>query len=454
MNREKRPEMMSKEEVDYVSKGIEERVALEEEENKRYHSSSSDDEEADLEPDSLAESNSDTETLHISDDENEENSEIEKVFKRGISETPVQGLDKDHVIAAAAAEKSQSRASNVSYFVDFIPKSSCGNGTTNQLTSNVNKADDARMTQSMFVRSESRESQASISFFVDIAGGEGCNNKNTPVHDLHSKRPPRVNKASKAFFKKVQEYLEFISEPCLSKDEARGKISMGRKLASLMEEEETKLKKGGGIQLLATEAEVDMRLLKEPEEEQQPETESGKARPVSAYNQRDSKTVNGGSSNKKKNGENSKSSGDCERPVLRRERTFDLEPGKGICDIVNIDSSEEISSSSSSTKKPKRLSVLEEQLLKDFQKEKSNMQEKLDSELNNLVISFTSSLFDFYTLIDYFSRKRLSNKDRQSPTRPRLRVDGLRQLQKDSNNSNRRETKRKEILSRQKLLQW
>ena len=129
-----------------------------------------------------------------------------------------------------------------------------------------------RLTQSMYVRSDSQSS--GVSFFVDFSDKEtkkmvhSMSREEPPDHDLDELSEDMRLKSSlllaqnleqtKAFFKKLKGYVDFLSLPSYSKDELRQKRKMAENISRLMFEEEQKLKKG---QSLSSMAELDKMLL-------------------------------------------------------------------------------------------------------------------------------------------------------------------------------------------------
>lgn len=117
----------------------------------------------------------------------------------------------------------------------------------------------------MYVRSDSQSS--GVSFFVDLTGQHNGshNNSNWLVHstsreeadhDLNELSEDMRVKSSllleqnieqtKAFFKKLKDYVDFLATPSYSKDELRQKRRMAESISRVMFEEEQKLKKGQG----------------------------------------------------------------------------------------------------------------------------------------------------------------------------------------------------------------
>ncbi len=194
-----------------------------------------------------------------------------------------------------------------------------------------------RLTQSMYVRSDSQSS--GVSFFVDISDEPGSstgNNatKNKIIHSMsREEADPDLDELSedmrvksrlllaqnleqtKAFFAKLKTYCDFVSLPSYSKDELRQKRKMAENISRLMFEEEQKLKKGQGLSGMAELDKILLgggALLKARQLSKGRGKGAATARPVSAY-------VSGTSQSQKQGGKAQ------DKPVLRRERTFDLD---------------------------------------------------------------------------------------------------------------------------------
>ena len=131
-----------------------------------------------------------------------------------------------------------------------------------------------RMTQSMYVRSDSQSS--GVSFFVDIRESSNAGSKNL-VHSMsREEADPDLDELSedmrvksrlllaqnleqtKAFFKKLKVYTDFLGTPSYSKDELRQKRRLAENISRLMFDEEQKVKKG---QCLSSLADLDKYLL-------------------------------------------------------------------------------------------------------------------------------------------------------------------------------------------------
>ena len=139
-----------------------------------------------------------------------------------------------------------------------------------------------RLTQSMYVRSDSQSS--GVSFFVDFsdkekeaAAAEKLSSSKKMVHSMSREEADHALdelsedmrlksslllaqnlEQTKAFFKKLKGYVDFLSLPSYSKDELRQKRKMAENISRLMFEEEQKLKKG---QSLSSMGELDKILL-------------------------------------------------------------------------------------------------------------------------------------------------------------------------------------------------
>ena len=194
--------------------------------------------------------------------ENEEESEI-GVMDRTTS--------MDMSITSRASVDSQR---SVSFFVDFndeklmaqsmtvTPRPTSGRRTRSQ--------QGERLTQSMYVRSDSQSS--GVSFFVDISDHKGklvhSMSREEADHDLDELSEDMRIKSSlllaqnleqtKAFFGKLKNYVDFLSMPNYSKDELRQKRKMAENISKIMFEEEQKLKRG---QTLSSMVDLDKTLL-------------------------------------------------------------------------------------------------------------------------------------------------------------------------------------------------
>ena len=134
-----------------------------------------------------------------------------------------------------------------------------------------------RLTQSMYVRSDSQSS--GVSFFVDFSDKdkEAAEKSKKMVHSMSREEADHALdelsedmrlksslllaqnlEQTKAFFKKLKGYVDFLSLPSYSKDELRQKRKMAENISRLMFEEEQKLKKG---QSLSSMGELDKILL-------------------------------------------------------------------------------------------------------------------------------------------------------------------------------------------------
>ena len=118
-----------------------------------------------------------------------------------------------------------------------------------------------RMTQSMYVRSDSQSS--GVSFFVDLGESSKAGSSNRLVHSMsREEADPDLDELSedmrvksrlllaqnleqtKAFFKKLKGYVDFLATPSYRKEELRQKRRLAENISKLMFQEEHKLKKG------------------------------------------------------------------------------------------------------------------------------------------------------------------------------------------------------------------
>ena len=151
-----------------------------------------------------------------------------------------------------------------------------------------------QMSKSLVVRSDSRLSQNSISFFIDLSD----NSTPTGTRKSIKKKPDHQEvKCYKGIFSKIQEYLRFVSDDCNSREEVKQKLQLAKRLKKFMTEEEKRLKNG-----------------------QDPSTVAKLDSTMSAF---ESQSVQQGEAD--------------QRPVLRRERTFDLAPAGNLNEMQVVD---------------------------------------------------------------------------------------------------------------------
>ena len=154
---------------------------------------------------------------------------------------------------------------------------------------------------------------------------------------------------SNAFFKQIKNCMEVFSEPCHSKDQVRQRKRLAEKLSQLMLEEEEKLANG---QSLSNLKDVEHSLQQEGNENN---NSSGSKRPVSAYYSAQ------------------------EKPVLRRERTFDLDPGTSARDVKVVEISLDDSPTSNVA-----LSKEQRKVLQAFQTQRGIQAKQLKKEVDML----------------------------------------------------------------------
>ena len=288
--------------------------------------------ESDVEPDSLVEETPTTPQPRTQlSSEREERLEIRE---EGDSEGP---SSLEMPSPRFPPRMSQSRASidsrgSLSYFVD-LNESAASSSTSRKIEACSPRfsfppaknrsigVDEERMSQSMYVRSDSRGSQgSSVSFFVDFSPkavptkGETARIKQPLMPSAVVPAPLRKNSQSKcakrieAFFRIIEERILFLAEPCYSKDEVRKKKGLAEKISEAIVREEDKILKGHKLSKIE-EVKAALALVDEDEGS--------------------SKAANPFATNSE------------ERPTLRRERTFDLDPGKSVRDVkvveINLD---------------------------------------------------------------------------------------------------------------------
>ena len=123
------------------------------------------------------------------------------------------------------------------------------------------------MTQSMYVRTDSQSS--GVSFYVDFREATPKPGSSKLIHsmsreehdqdvdelseDMRVKSRMMLAKnleQTKAFYKKLKGYVDFLGTPSYSKDELRQKRRLAENISRLMFEEEQKLKKGQSLSSL------------------------------------------------------------------------------------------------------------------------------------------------------------------------------------------------------------
>ena len=123
------------------------------------------------------------------------------------------------------------------------------------------------MTQSMYVRTDSQSS--GVSFYVDFREATPKPGSSKLIHSMsREEHDPDVDELSedmrvksrmmlaknleqtKAFYKKLKGYVDFLGTPSYSKDELRQKRRLAENISRLMFEEEQKLKKGQSLSSL------------------------------------------------------------------------------------------------------------------------------------------------------------------------------------------------------------
>lgn len=178
---------------------------------------------------------------------------------------------------------------------------------------NLVKENSDRMAHSMYARSDSRTSQGSVSFFVDLSTPEISSKgreRRDPNLDSKSRAKPQRNPITgikvSQFFQKIKEYLDFLEEPCYSKEEVRRKKELAEKLGQILWDGESKVAKGDP--------------LPSPVDLEQTILHPCSKRPISAFFPNEGTQLTNGP-----------------KPGLRRERTFDLDPGSSVKDIKVVD---------------------------------------------------------------------------------------------------------------------
>ena len=167
-------------------------------------------------------------------------------------------------------------------------------------------------------RARTRTGSCSTSFFVDISSDvrstsrlEHCAALSEMSLDMRTKSRhllARNLNQTQVFFDKLKAFIDFLNQPNYSKEEVRQKRLLADRITRLMFEEEQRLRRG--LQLSEV-AKLD-RLLG-------PAAAPGRGRPASAYAAPPAPTA---------------ATPGEERPVLRRERTFDLETSSAVVQEV------------------------------------------------------------------------------------------------------------------------
>ena len=369
-----------------------------------------------LEPDSLAvdleenshregkadeeEEGDDEDELTARADDNDSDSEVEQVFVETPTKSP--SILETPELRKRLTENRPSSSSNsqksVSYFVDFDGDNDFGTvvevtSSTPTSASRIRQMPD-KMTQSMYVRSESRESQSSVSFFVDMSsqaststatatnalksnpllpntprfsrianGGSKSTSKSLPIKatDPVVEQGHRAQDQINEFFKKTKEYLDFMASPSHNKTEVRQKKKMGETLRRLLSKEEERLRKGEAI-----------RRPQEVEKAFKDDMRDTQPRPVSAYCESDTEKKPAPPPQTSKT-----------KPVLRRERTFDLEPGTSARDVQVVEIGLE-DSPRQGKQTVAKLGAEQERQLKMFQQQKLTALRALKTEIVKL----------------------------------------------------------------------
>ena len=181
-------------------------------------------------------------------------------------------------------------------------------------------------------RSRTRAGSCSTSFFVDISEGEDKANRvrstsrlensahlNEMSSDISNKSQELLAKnlqQSQVFFTKLKAFIDFLNMPNYSKEEVRQKKVLADKITRVMFEEEQRLRKGMDLSELKN---LD-RILNVKN-----------IRPNSAYaamqnpNNKDKVIKEKVGVHPPESSQVENSNADLSKPVLRRERTFDLE---------------------------------------------------------------------------------------------------------------------------------
>ena len=251
----------------------------------------------DLEPDSLAENglpvaqtgadSSDSDTVQISGEDADVEAataadggdhEIEEVFSRDANSNPVSRMSAASAVlplsrsgggSSSRAESIMSRSS-ISYFVDLQQEqqqrddASSSPGPSPAVSSCPSVA--TALSKSMYAtRSVSRESQGSVSFFVDISENES-NSRGSPftakpsgvarnsavaAPPHHTRRRQSIGDSRStadepvALITRTREHLKLtMTGPTLTKSEVRRKKLAVSKMEALLSEEEARLRRG------------------------------------------------------------------------------------------------------------------------------------------------------------------------------------------------------------------
>ena len=215
---------------------------------------------------------------------------------------------------------------SLAFFVDFSESGPSG-GHPAGINRSMSHSQAQRRVSS--ARTRTRAGSCSTSFFVDISDSnvrstsrlENSSQLNEMSSDISHKSKELLAKnlqQSQAFFTKLKAFIDFLNKPNYSKEEVRQKKVLADKITRVMFEEEQRLRKG-----------MDLSELKNLDSIMNVKS----ARPTSAYaamqtSQNKDKVIK--SKIALKPTENtqykaSQNSSELDKPVLRRERTFDLE---------------------------------------------------------------------------------------------------------------------------------
>ena len=209
---------------------------------------------------------------------------------------------------------------SLAFFVDL----NSSEGGPPPLTRSYSNSQPARKVSS--ARSRTRAGSCSTSFFVDLKedGGtvrstsrlENSDQLSQISEDISTKSKEllaRNLQQSQQFFSKLKAFIDFLNLPNYSKAEVRHKKVLADKITRLMFEEEQRLRKGMNLSELKN---LDSIL------------NVKNARPSSAYaamqNSQRKEAVSGRAPENTQS-PSSTSSNSVEKPILRREKTFDLE---------------------------------------------------------------------------------------------------------------------------------
>ena len=184
-------------------------------------------------------------------------------------------------------------------------------------------------------RSRTRAGSCSTSFFVDLKeeGGnvrstsrlENCEQLSQISDDISNKSKQLLAKnlqQSQVFFTKLKAFIDFLNLPNYSKAEVRHKKVLADKITRVMFEEEQRLRRGLNLSELKNLDSI-LNVIN--------------SRPNSAYaTMQNTENVPNQSDENALSGKSTSTANSGEKPILRREKTFDLEHSSILCKELNL----------------------------------------------------------------------------------------------------------------------